>query len=330
MKKIIFLSLLGFIGLVQIQSQTVSKTVELLEAGPAFRGIVSKEAVLEVIDTNFLFVEGPVWHPEGYLLFSDIPANKIYRWQAGSGFNVYLEPSENSNGLTFDHQLRLIRCAHSARSVIRHESDGSKTVLASHYNGKKLNSPNDLVLHSSGALFFTDPCWGLKGLENSPDKELPYSGLYLLRNDSLLLIDSTLWRPNGLVLAPDENTLFVSDMFTDNTGDIKVFYRYQLDKKANVISKELLHVTNPPHEILGKVNGFDGLKTDVAGNLYCTGPHGIVVFDQNGTYLGTIVTPLAPANCAWGDEDFSTLYITARKHLYRIKLKNKGFWSQAR
>jgi len=305
-----------------------SKPAQLLKADAAFDEIVPMNAELEILDTAFQFTEGPVWNPEGYLLFSDIPANKIVKWLPGKGFSTYLEPSDNTNGLIFDNEGSLVMCSHSGRAVRLQNSDGSLTDLAHKYNGQKLNSPNDLVISSRGTIYFTDPCWGLNGNENSPDKEVRFNGVYMLNGEGLTPIDTTLWRPNGIALSPDQKTLYVTDMFVNETTDITVLYRYELDESGNPVSKSPIVISNPQDEILSRMGGFDGIKTDVKGNIYCTGPHGIVVLNAAGKYLGTILTPMAPANCAWGDDDYKTLYITARKHLYRIPLNIEGFSPQ--
>jgi gluconolactonase len=317
-----------FIALIitgNISGLAQTRTDRFLVADSSFLDLIKAEAKLEILDSTFQFTEGPVWNKHGFLLFSDIPGNKIIKWSEKEDFSDFLNPSDHTNGLTFDHKGELIMCSHGARSVLRLKKDGQIEVIADRFKGKRLNSPNDLVISSSGNLYFTDPCWGLNAQEQSPDKELPYNGVYLIHNDSLILIDSTLWRPNGIVLSPDQKLLYVSDMFTDNSDEVKTIYRYHLDSNGIPTDRELLIVSNPPHQILGRINGFDGLKADIKGNIYCTGPHGIVVLNPDGKYLGTITTPLAPANCAWGDDDFQTLYITARRHLYRIPLNIKGF-----
>jgi len=310
-------------GTLRSKAQTLPE--KFLVADSAFLELIKPESKLEILDSMFQFTEGPVWSKNGYLLFSDIPGNRIIHWNEKEGFSDFLSPSNHTNGLTFNQKGELIMCSHGARSVLRLKKDNELEIIADRFKGKRFNSPNDLVFSTSGNLYFTDPCWGLNAQEQSPDKELPYNGVYLIHKDSLMLIDSTLWRPNGIVLSPDQKSLYVSDMFTDNSDEIKTIYRYQLDHDGIPVKRELLTVSQPPHEILGRINGFDGLKADVNGNIYCTGPHGIVVLNADGKYLGTISTPLSPANCAWGDDDFQTLYITARRHLYRIRLNVKGF-----
>jgi gluconolactonase len=324
-KLILFIAALVFTGCNAKQEKTETR---ILRADPEIDNIVPQNADLEVIDTGFQFTEGPVWDPEGGILFSDIPANRIYRWKEGKGFSVFFDSCGNSNGLTFDNDENLVYCSHKRRAVIRKNSDGNLELLASQWQGKKLNSPNDLVISSSGNIYFTDPCWGLEGNENSPDKEVKFNGVYLIAGKELKVIDSTLWRPNGVALSPDERTLYVSDMFINKTGDITVLYKYSLDEAGNAVSKEPVVIRSPKDEILGEESGFDGIKTDTRGNIYGTGPHGIVIISPDGRYLGTIVTPEMPANCAWGDNDFQTLYITARKQFYRIALDAEGFCPQ--
>ncbi len=325
MKKIISKTLcLGWM-LSLFSINTFAQNHSILLADSALSEIVRPSQKLEILDTTFQFIEGPVWHPDGYLLFSDIPANRIIRWEKKKGFTDFLNPSANTNGLTFDQDLQLTMCTHGERKVLRRDAKGEKVILADRFRGKRLNSPNDLVYNNKGWLYFTDPCWGLPKQELSAEKELPFNGVYLIKENKLIIIDSTLWRPNGITLSPDQKYLYVSDMFTDNQPDVvKTIYKYQLDETGMPVSRQLLIVQNPPHEILGRENGFDGLKTDAEGNVYCTGPHGIVILNKDGRYLGTIQTPLAPANCAWGGEDYQTLFITARRHLYRIHLNVKG------
>ncbi len=308
--------------------KTNPNLAKVLRANETINNIVPVDAILEILDTSFQFTEGPVWNPSGYLLFSDIPANKIIKWTPVDGFTTYLEPSENTNGLTFDKDENLVMAAHSARGIFRQNADGSLTELAHKYQGQKLNSPNDLVISSTGIIYFTDPCWGLNGLEQSADKEVKYNGAYMISDSVLTLIDSTLWRPNGIALSPDQKTLYVTDMFENNITPVKLLYRYKLDEQGIPVSKEIITVSDPQDEILSETGGFDGIKTDVEGNIYCTGPHGIVILSADGNYLGTILTPKSPANCAWGDADYKTLYITARKDIYRIKLNIEGFSPQ--
>ncbi|MDP3463168.1 MAG: SMP-30/gluconolactonase/LRE family protein [Bacteroidales bacterium] len=325
MNKPAFLIFMLLLALTACNPNQPTNLAQVLRADTAINALVPQKAVLEILDTNFVFVEGPVWKSDGSLLFSDIPADRIIRWHPVEAFSDYLNPSQQTNGLAYDKDNNLIMCSHGARAVIRQQADGTLTYLAHKYQGKRLNSPNDLVIASSGALYFTDPSWGLKDLEQSADKELSFNGVYVLLNDSLILIDSTLWRPNGITLSPDQRTLYVSDMFVNNVGNIKTLYQYTLDENGMPISKKLNTVTGASDEILRQEGGFDGIKTDIHGNLYCTGPHGIVVLNASGNYLGTIRTPLSPANCGWGDEDFKTLYITARRHVYRIRLNVQGF-----
>jgi gluconolactonase len=300
----------------------------VLRADPAIDDIVPQDADLTVIDTGFQFTEGPVWDPEGGMLFSDIPEDMIYRWKEGKGISVFMKNPGNSNGLTFDNDENLVYCSHGKRAVVMKNSDGSLTELASHWRGKRLNSPNDLIISNQGIIYFTDPCWGLIGNENSPDKEVAFNGVYMLNGTELKVVDSSLWRPNGVALSPDEKTLYVSDMFINKTPDITVLYKYALDDAGNPVSKDSIVLHSPKDEILGEEGGFDGIKTDTEGNIYCSGPHGIVIISAEGKYLGTIVTPEMPANCAWGDNDYSTLYITARKQFYRIALDAEGFSPQ--
>ena len=267
------------------------------------------ENKVEKIAEGFQFTEGPVWNSDGYLLFSDIPADTVYKHQEIT--EVYLKPSGHSNGLALDKQGRLLLCEHDRR-LTRHEKDGSKTVLAESYEGKRLNSPNDLAVKADGSIYFTDPPYGLPN--RTEGKELDFSGVYRLETGgTLTLLDDGIPLPNGLAFSPDEKTLYVAD-----TSSAKV-YAYDVTpsglENKRVFSK------------LGEVDGpggADGMKVDMDGNLFCTGPGGIHVIDPEGIRIGVIECPEVPANIAWGDDDYKTLYITARTGLYRLKALTGG------
>ncbi len=325
LQNLILLSALLLFSACSQPSGTVSG---ILRAEPDIDEILPADAELTVIDTSFQFTEGPVWEPEGGLIFSDTPADKVYRWKEGKGLSVFLDSVGNSNGITFDNDENMVYCSHGKRAVLKRNPDGTFTAIASSWQGKRLNSPNDLVISSRGTLYFTDPCWGLKGYENSPDKEVPFNGVYMLSGTEMKLVDSTLFRPNGVALSPDERTLYVTDWFINKTPDVSVLYKYSLDAEGNPLSRSTVVIHSPKDEIFGEEGEYDGIKTDTKGNIYCTGPHGIVIISPDEKYLGTILTPSMPANCAWGDNDFSTLYITARKQFYRIALDAEGFSPQ--
>jgi gluconolactonase len=261
-------------------------------------------AEAERIATGFQFVEGPVWSDELGLLFSDIPANTVYRWKPDSGVSVYLRPSGNSNGLAFDFQNRLLLAQHGNRRVARRDSTGVEVPLATHYEGKRLNSPNDIAVKSDGAIFFTDPPYGI-----SPNQEeLGFYGIYRLSpSGSLQLLDQSLRRPNGIAFSPDETKLYVSDTETRN------IYSWEVVDDSLLANKQLLAHMNP-------AGSADGMKVDSEGNLFVTGPLGVWVFSPNGAALDTILVPGQTTNCNWGDIDRKTLYITSGSSVYRIRI----------
>jgi len=266
---------------------------------------VPHDARIEMIAGGFQFVEGPVWKDSVGLLFSDIPANTIYRWTPDSGARVYLKPSSNSNGLTFDLQGRLLLAQTGTRRVARLETNGTQTALASTYDGKKLNSPNDLVVKSDGAIFFTDPPFNIP---TGQTKELSFSGIFRISpSGSLQLLDSSLAEPNGICFSPDESKLYVN-----NSSD-RVIYVWDVVNDSTIVNKRRFASMNP-------VGYADGMKVDAAGNIFSAGPLGVWVFAPSGAVLDTILVPGQTANCNWGDADRKTLYITASTAVYRIRL----------
>ena len=266
------------------------------------------ENKVEKLAEGFQFTEGPVWMDD-YLLFSDIPADTVYKYQEGT--EVYLKPSGHSNGLALDKQGRLLLCEHDRR-LTRLEMDGSKTVLTESYEGKRLNSPNDLAVKSDGSIYFTDPPYGLPN--RNEGKELEFCGVYRLDLDgTLTLLDDSVPLPNGLAFSPDEKMLYVAD-----SGSAKI---YSFDVTERRLENKRLFAK------LGEVDGTgaaDGMKVDVDGNVFCTGPGGIHVLGPKGTSYGIIVCPEIPANVAWGGDDYKTLYITARTGLYSLKMLTGG------
>jgi gluconolactonase len=295
---------------------------------PAMEEIAPATARIEKLAGGFGFTEGPVWMKQGYLLFSDIPANVIRKWTPDGQVTVFLEKSGyegtdapagafiGSNGLTLDSEGRLIICEHGNGRVTRLEKDGSRTVLADKYQGKRLNSPNDAVFKSDGWLYFTDPPYGLVKQDEDPKKELKFNGIYRVKDKKLELLYKEMTRPNGLAFSPDEKYLYVAN----SDPARKVWMRFEVTAKGELANPQVFFdVTSSTEEGLP-----DGMKVDQKGNLYCTGPGGVWVFSPEGKHLGTIKPPEVPANCAWGDEDGKTLYMTARTGLYRIKLGIAG------
>jgi len=267
---------------------------------------------LEKLATGFCFIEGPVWHPtDKYLVFSDIICNTMYRWSADDGVSVYRRPSYMANGNTFDRQGRLLTCEHGTSRVSRQNLDGVVEVIAAHYQGKELNSPNDIIVKSDGGVYFTDPNSGRsQGFGIPREQELPFQGVYRLELDGVLrLLVDDFSKPNGLCFTPDEKQLLIND--TDRQH-IRVF---DVQPDGALTNGRLW--AKLEHDGIGVA---DGMKFDSAGNLYCTGPGGIHVFDPKVNCLGVILMPEQAANLAWGDDDLRSLYITASTTLYRIRV----------
>ena len=283
--------------------------------------IINTKAELKILATGFEWIEGPVWVEEGnYLLFSDIPANKVYRFDHEHGLRTYLVNSGFSNGLRLNQQHELYLMQSRSRAVSKMNSSLTKPtdsyqVLASHYLGKKLNSPNDSALHSNGSLFFTDPPYGLPKQLQDPAKELDFQGVYRLStNGDLALIDKTLTYPNGIALSPDDKWLYVA--VSDETNP--AWYRYTLNTDGNVISKALFYKP----QINGKeeIGAPDGLKVHSSGWVFATGPGGVWIFDENRTLLARINMPGFTANLAF-DSTEKTIYFTADNELRSLALK---------
>src|SRR5687767_160284 len=312
-----------------MQQQTVGH-IERLD--PGLSRLVAADARIELLADGFAWSEGPVWRRDGgYLLFSDVPRNTIYKWKDGEGLTVFLRPSGfmgsnppgrelGSNGLTLDGRGALVIADHGNRQVARlDETAWTKTTLADRYQGKRLNSPNDLAYRSNGDLYFTDPPYGLKGLNDDPSKELERNGVYRLTPaGTLMLVASDVRFPNGIALSPDERTLYVAN--SDDKRPIWMAYDVQADgslARGRVFFDAAALVQR------GARGLPDGMRVDRDGNLFATGPGGVLVFSAQGRHLGTIVTGQPTANCAFGD-DGSTLYITANNQLLRVRLVTKG------
>ena len=293
---------------------------------PDLAALIPQDATIEKLSGGFAFTEGPVWHRgPNHLMFSDLRSNAIHIWSEEEGLSTFMQPvfegssdtnSVGSNGLNIDSQGRLILMEHGNRRISRRERDGFMTVLADNYQGKRLNSPNDSAYSSNGFLYFTDPPYGLAGLENDPARELDFNGIYRLSTEgNLELLESGQSRPNGIAFSPDEKTLYVANSDADN----KVWMAYEVLPNGMLGSSRVFYDVNDRSED----GATDGLKVDIAGNLFATGPGGVWVFSPDGRHLGTIKPDEVPANVAWGD-DGSTLYMTARTGLYRIKLSTSG------
>lgn len=259
---------------------------------------------------GFQFTEGPVWHPRRYLLFSDIPANRIYRLGPDGNVQVWREPSGNSNGLTYDRQGRLVACEHGNRRVSLTAADGPPQPLATYYRGKRLNSPNDAVVRSDGSIYFTDPPYGIQ----EGDRELPYNGVFRIAPDGALeLVADDFGRPNGVTLAPDEATLYVDD------SERRQIRASDVAPDGSLSNGRLWADMASPD-----TGSPDGIKVDREGNVYCTGPGGVWVYTPEARCLGVLKGPEQPANLAFGGDDLRTLYITARTSLYALRTKIPG------
>ncbi|AFZ15636.1 Gluconolactonase (plasmid) [Crinalium epipsammum PCC 9333] len=279
-----------------------------------FSRLFPKSVVIEQVATGFQFTEGPVWMTEDQcLLFSDIPANKIYKLNAARQAAVFREPSHHSNGLTRDGKGRLIACEHGSRCITRTELDGTLTVFSDRFGTQKLNSPNDVIVKSDGAIYFTDPPYGIQ----PEQQELPFQGVYRLSptGQDLTVVADDFVKPNGLALSPDEQTLYIAD--SSERCHIRAF---DVQADGTLTNCRVFHTMKAP----GATGNPDGMKVDREGRLYATGPGGVWVLEPNGTHLGTIVLPEQPANCAWGDADWQSLYITARTSLYKIRVNTPG------
>ena len=307
-----------------VWAETVPATITSLD--PRFDQLVPKDAKLEKIADGFTWVEGPTWNKQGgYLLFSDIPTNAVYKWKTGEGTSLYLKSSgysgttpfagkePGSNGLTLDAQDRLVLCRHGDRQIGRLESDGKITALADHYNGHKLNSPNDLVFKSNGDLYFTDPPFGLpKAFDDSSKASV--QGVYRLSKDgTVTLLIHDIKAPNGIAFSPDEKTLYVSDVDPKRAA----WLAYDVKPDGTVTNGRVFFDATRWRK--DPFFGPDGFKVDRQGNIFGARPGGLSVIASDGTLLGTIETRQPTSNVAWG-EDGQTLFITGGSAVYRLRL----------
>jgi gluconolactonase len=289
-----------------------AQAFKLESLSPRFLELIDPNAKLETVATGFGFTEGPMWDPAGFLYVSDETINKIYRVYP-SGKKEEVIALGDPDGNTFDRSHRLIDCASVLRAIIEVTPEGKYKVLADRYQGKRLNSPNDIIVGPDGALYFTDPTLDLVAGEK---QEIPFQGVYRLDDKgNVRLLTRDLTQPNGLAFSPDGKKLYVDDSEQRN---IRV-YDVMPD---GTLSNGRIFGEEPG----GKNDGVpDGIKVDTKGNLFVTGPKGIWVWDANGTHLGTIVMPEQPANLTWGDPQHRTLYITATTSVYRLETKTSGF-----
>jgi gluconolactonase len=301
--------------------------VEVIRDDDAINKIVGPNPKVFKLAEGFQFTEGPVWIGDG-LLFSDPNANTIYKYSKDGKLSVFKTHSgytgndiveyrqPGSNGITLDPQGNIVFDQHGNRRVVRLEKDGSETVVADKFDGKRLNSPNDLVYRSDGTLFFTDPNFGLPKLGDDPRKELPQTGVYAIYKGKVQLVTKEFTGPNGIALSPDEKFLYIGN-WDDNR---KVVYRYELQPDGTVINGKLFFdFTSMKGE-----DAIDGVKVDTDGNVYVSAPGGLHVLSPDGRHLGVIVTPQHVHNMAWGDDDGKTLYLCARSGLYRMRLNIEG------
>jgi gluconolactonase len=311
-------------------AETVPARIVRLD--PALDRIVSPGTKLEKLAGGFQFIEGPVWHPDGYLLFSDPNANTIYRWtpdgsvsvfrsKSGySGFDIGQYHQPGSNGLTLDPNGLLTINEHGNRRVTRLERTGQITVLADRYDGKRLNSPNDLVYRSDGTLYFTDPPFGLPKAFDDARKELPFSGIYMVKDGQVTLLTKELSGPNGIAFSPDERYLYVDNWDLKR----KVLMRYQVNSDGTIVNGKVFYDFTKDPEMVA----LDGIKVDQQGNVYVSAPGGVWILSPAGKALGRIVPQEHDANFAFGDADGRSLYLTASTGLYRLHVNVPGIRPQ--
>ncbi|WP_133795206.1 SMP-30/gluconolactonase/LRE family protein [Prosthecobacter fusiformis] len=292
---------------------------------PAFDKLIAPDAKIEILATGFNWSEGPVWK-DWQILFSDVPENTVFGWKEGdTSAASFLKPSgslsgegQGSNGLAVDAKGSLILCQHGERRVARLEKDGSFTSLADKFEGKRFNSPNDLVIAKNGSLFFTDPPYGMK---KGTEPDAPYHGIYRVDagGEVSLIIEDIRW-PNGIALSPNEKTLYIAVSDKDNTR----LMAYDLQADGSVKNgRQFFHAQ--PLKSESRKGGCDGMKVDAQGNIWTTGPGGVLVISPEGKHLGSILTGVPTGNCAWGGEDKGTMYVTADMFLLRVKTLVKGY-----
>ncbi|MEO6005890.1 MAG: SMP-30/gluconolactonase/LRE family protein [Opitutus sp.] len=327
--------LLSLIGLALSMLSLAAKDVAYPTEGtidrldPALGQLLAPDARMEKLAEGFTWSEGPLWY-KGALIFSDVPQNTVYRWTPGATkAEVFLKPSgllkdvpgfrePGSNGLALDRQGRLLLCQHGERRVARYE-DGKFSTVADRIDGKRLNTPNDLAVRKNGDVYFTDPPYGFDKLDESPLAELGWHGVYRVTADGkVTLLTKTLRFPNGIAFSPDEKTLYVGLTETNNTHIVA------FDVKADgTLANERMFLDARPLSKKDAPGSCDGMKVDREGNVWTSGPGGILIVSPTGKLIGRLNTGVPTANCAWGD-DGSTLYITANHALLRIQTKTKG------
>ena len=335
-----FLILAGFGGSFHLSAQdsiNFPTIGEVLKFDPAFDELIDDSAKIEVLSSGFLWAEGPVWVPEdghefgGYILFSDIPNNRVVRWDEGKGAETWLKPAgytgvakyggePGSNGLALDRKGQLISCEHGDRRLSLMTEGGGKRTLVDNYKGKRLNSPNDVCLGEDGeTIYFTDPPYGLPDRWESPLRELDFCGVYRLDpSGEVTLMTDEMTRPNGLAFSPDFKTLYVAQ----SDPEAAIWKAFPVNEDGTLGESRILHDATEAFKE-GLPGLPDGLKVDASGNIWATGPGGVYVFSPEGKLLGRISTGEKTANCGWGN-DGSTLHLTADMYLCRIQTKTKG------
>lgn len=297
--------------------------------------IIAPGTKIEKIADGFSFTEGPLWHPDGYLLFSDPNTNNIYCYNPKNHVvSVYISHSgytgvdigdyhqPGSNGLAIDKEGRLIVAQHGNRRLIRHEKKGPVTVLSNNHDGKRLNSPNDLVLKSDGTVYFTDPPYGLPGLFNDPKKETAHQGVYMIKNGKTVLLSTDLGGPNGIAFSPNEKYLYVGNWDIRDVHHTKTVWRYEVQADGTLKNEMVFFDWNLTED----EEAIDGIKVDMEGNLFVSAPGGVWILSADAKLLGKIVTPERAANMAWGD-DGKTLYLTTHTSLHKIRVLKGGKFS---
>jgi len=299
----------------------------IVRLDPAFDALIPKEAQIEKLAGGFTFIEGPIWRPSGVLWFSDVIGNVVRQWSPDGKVTEILNPGgydgnslpaggyNGPNGMTADRDGAVLLCQHGNRRIVRISKGMQVSTLVDKFEGKKLNSPNDLVYRSDGSLYFTDPPYGFPKQDTDPAKELKFNGVFRLTEGKLRVVIKNVTRPNGIAFSPDQKTLYIANSDEKN----KVWMAYNVADDGTVGNGRVFADVTAEKE-----NGVpDGMKVDERGNVYGSGPGGIWVFSPAGKHLGTIKTPETAANCNWGD-DWKSLYITAGTGLYRIKLAVAG------
>jgi len=309
-------------------AQKAAAVESIARLDPAFDELVPKDAQLEKVADGFTFTEGPIWRPSGVLWFSDVVGNVVRQWSPDGKVTEILNPGgydgkgnlpaggyNGPNGMTADKDGAVLLCQHGYRRIVRISRDMKITTVVDKYEGKRLNSPNDLVYRVDGSLYFTDPPYGLSKGDDDPAKELKFNAVFRMANGKLQPVIKDLSRPNGIAFSPDQKTLYIG-----NSDEKKrIWMAYDVADDGTVANGRVFADVTAEKE----AGVPDGMKVDSKGNIWASGPGGIWVFSPAGKHLGTIKMPEIPANCNWGD-DWKSLYITARTSLYRIKLAVAG------